>query len=100
MSHHELFLLLGKGWRFEGRWGGLPYKLWSITIFWSRKTQSILGLCKEQKIQSQKYVEVDEEKDPRVVVCCVGHWGKTILKKNEVQRFQDKRTKPKSWPLC
>jgi len=35
------------------------------------KTQTILGLCKEQKIQTLKYVEVDEEKDPRVV----GHWG-------------------------
>jgi len=34
-------------------------------------------------------VEVDEEKDPRIVVCCVGHWGKKV-EKNEVQRFKDK----------
>ncbi len=26
--------------------------------------------------------------------------GEKKLKKNEAQRFKDKRTKPKSWPLC
>jgi hypothetical protein len=65
--------VLGGGW--------LPYKLWSFKFFWIRKAQIILGLCKEQKIQSQKYVEVDDKKDPRIVVCCVGHWGKKTEKK-------------------
>jgi hypothetical protein len=45
---------IGKRLKDWGKVGGLPYKLWSITIFWSRKIQSIFGLCKEQKIQSQK----------------------------------------------
>lgn len=79
--------------------GGLPYKLWSIIIFWSRKTQSILGLCKEQKIQTQKYVEVDEEKDPRVVVHCVGHRGEKNWKKMRFKGFKTKEQSQNPWPL-
>jgi hypothetical protein len=47
----------------------------------------------EQKIQSQKYVEVDERKDPRLVVCYVGHWGKKNRKK---MRFKGFKTKEQS----